>query len=179
MIDGGSTTYQVCRNLTAADRLTVISCAAINLWEDLLSKSNIQLFLTGGFLRPESLSMVGDFSNNMLRSFRASKAILGIDGISLENGFTALNFLEADIKRSMIAASEQLLIVADHTKFGKVCPIPVAALEQVRTIVTDSGISPKFVKELERIGVEVIIADPAGGPMIEQETHFLQVARSG
>jgi DeoR family fructose operon transcriptional repressor len=179
MIDGGSTTYQVCRHLTTADHLTVISCAAINLWEDLLSKSNIQLFLTGGFLRPESLSMVGDFSNNMLRSFRASKAILGIDGISLENGFTALNFLEADIKRSMIAASEELIIVADHSKFGKVCPIPVAALKQASTIVTDVGISLKFVKELERSGVEVIVANPAEIAITEHEPHFIQLARSG
>jgi DeoR family fructose operon transcriptional repressor len=171
MMDGGSTTYQVSRHLVGANHLTVISCAAIDLWEDLLSKSSIQLFLTGGFLRPESLSMVGDFSNNMLRSFRASKAILGIDGISLDNGFTALNFLEADIKKSMIAASEELIFVADHSKFGKVCPIPVAALPQASTVVTDAGVSPRFVDELEKAGVKVVVAEVMINPPAEYDGY--------
>lgn len=159
MMDGGSTTYQVCRNLSRFEKLTIISCAVHSLWADLLANTGLQVFLTGGFLRPESLSLVGEFSTEMLRSFRASKTIIGIDGISLDNGFTALNFLEADIKKKMIAASEELVIVTDHTKFGKVGPIPVAPLEQAACIVTDAGVSDEYVQRLERAGVRVVVAD--------------------
>jgi DeoR/GlpR family transcriptional regulator of sugar metabolism len=121
---------------------------AHSLWQDLAQKSNLQIFLTGGYLRPESLSLVGDFSENMLRNFRASKAILGIDAISLEKGFTALNILEASIKKSMIDSSQELIIVADHTKFGKVSPIPVAALEQASIVVTDCYAPEALVSQL-------------------------------
>ncbi len=159
MMDGGSTTYQVCRQMTHVHHLTIISCAVHDLWEELVTQPGLQVFLIGGLLRPESLSLVGGFSSEMLRSFRASKAILGIDGISLENGFTALNFLEADIKKHMIAASEELIIVADHTKFGRVSPIPVAALNQASKLVTDASVPIRFVKELEKVGIEVIVAD--------------------
>jgi len=159
MMDGGSTTYQVCRNLSQFSKLTVISCAVHSLWAELLANTGLQVFLTGGFLRPESLSLVGEFSTEMLRSFRASKTIIGIDGVSMDNGFTALNFLEADIKKKMIAASEQLVIVTDHTKFGKVGPIPVASLEQATYVVTDAGVSADYVERLERAGIQVIVAD--------------------
>lgn len=159
MIDGGSTTYQVIRNLADKHSLTIISCMAHSLWQELIAKSNLQIFLTGGYLRPESLSLVGDFSENMIRNFRASKAILGIDAVSLENGFTALNFLEANIKKRMIEGSQELIFVADHTKFGKVSPIPIAPIERASKVVTDCHASPQFIEALREKGVEVIVAE--------------------
>jgi DeoR/GlpR family transcriptional regulator of sugar metabolism len=159
MIDGGTTTYQVCRNLADKRNLSIISDAFYNVWQELVSRSNLQIFLTGGFLRAESLSLVGEVAENMLHSFRAVKSILGIDGISLENGFTTLNFLEAGVKKRMIENTQELIIVADHTKFGKICPIPVAPIQRASKIVTDSGTSPDIIARLEKQGVEVIVAN--------------------
>jgi DeoR/GlpR family transcriptional regulator of sugar metabolism len=105
MIDGGTTTFQVCYNLGDKENMTIISCVLNTLWQELAMKANLQIFLTGGYLRAESLSLVGEVAENMLRGFRASKAILGIDGISLEHGLTTVNFLEAGVKKRMIEAS--------------------------------------------------------------------------
>lgn len=121
-------------------------------------KANLQIFLTGGYLRAESLSLVGEVAENMLRGFRASKAILGIDGISLEHGLTTVNFLEAGVKKRMIEASQELIIVADHTKFDRVGLIPVAPVERASKIITDSGASPEVIASLRDRGVEVIVA---------------------
>lgn len=159
MIDGGTTTFQVCRHLHDKRNLTVVSCALTNLWQELASKSNLQIFLTGGFLRSESFSLVGEVAENVVGSFRGTKAMLGIDGISFENGFTAVNFLEAAVKRRMVEASQELVIVSDHTKFGKVCPIPVAPISRASTLVTDAGVSPDDVDRLRAAGVRVVIAD--------------------
>ena len=159
MIDGGTTTYQVCRNLVDKRNLSIISCAYYNVWQELASRSNLQIFLTGGFLRAETLSLVGEVAENMLQGFRAFKAILGIDAISLENGFTTMNFLEAGVKKHMIESSQELIVVADHTKFGKICPIPVAPLNKASKIVTDSGTPVQVIQALEGLGVEVIVAD--------------------
>lgn len=158
MIDGGTTTFQVCRNLANRRNLTIISCALHSLWQELATRPNLDIFLTGGYLRGATLSLVGDVAETTLRGFRASKAILGIDGISLEHGLTTINFLEAGVKKRMIEASQQLIIVADHTKFGKVCLMPVAPVERATKIVTDAGVLPEFVEQLRERGVEVIIA---------------------
>jgi DeoR family transcriptional regulator, fructose operon transcriptional repressor len=161
MIDGGTTTYHVCMNMAGKLNLSVISNASYSALQDLVLRDNLQVFVTGGYLRAESLSLVGEVAENMLRSFRAVKTILGIDGISLENGFTTLNFLEAGVKKRMIEASQELIVVADHTKFDKIFPIPVAPLQRASKVVTDSGISPETRDRLERLGVEVIVADIA------------------
>ena len=159
MIDGGTTTYQVCRNLVDKHNLSIISCAYYNVWQELASRPNLQVFLTGGFLRAETLSLVGEVAENMLQGFRAVKSILGMDAISLENGFTTLNFLEAGVKKHMIEYSQELIVVADHTKFGKICPIQVASLNKASKIVTDSGTPVQVIEALEGLGLEVIIAD--------------------
>lgn len=159
MIDGGTTTLQVCRNLADKHDLSIISCALNNLWQELVSKADLQIFLTGGYLRAQSLSLVGEVAENMLRGFLANKTILGIDGISLENGFTTVNFLEASIKKRMIEAGQELIIVADHTKFGKICPIPVAPVERASKVVTDAHVSAEFIRSLEKRGVEVVVAE--------------------
>jgi DeoR/GlpR family transcriptional regulator of sugar metabolism len=159
MIDGGSTTYQLCKNLYIKNNLNVITCAFFNLWPELVAKSNMQLFLIGGFLRKESLSLVGEVREGMIDHFRANKYFMGIDGISLEHGLTTLNYQEASLKKRLLESSQELIIVTDHTKFGKVCPIPVSSLERVSKIVTDSGISQSFRKSLENKGIELIIAE--------------------
>jgi DeoR family transcriptional regulator, fructose operon transcriptional repressor len=159
MIDGGTTTYHVCKNLIDKRYLTVISCTMFTLWRDLAARSDLQIFLTGGFLRKETSSLVGELAEYAIRCFRANKAVLGIDGISLDMGFTTFNFLEAGIKRRMIEASEELIIVADHTKFDKLCPIPVAPLDCACTIVTDDRVSRQVVASLEEHGIKVIIAE--------------------
>jgi DeoR/GlpR family transcriptional regulator of sugar metabolism len=158
MIDGGTTTYHVCRNLVEKHNVSVISNSFYNVLQDLVSRNtSLQVFVTGGFLRAESLSLVGDVAENMLHSFRAVKTILGIDGISLENGFTTLNFLEAGVKKRMVDASQELIFVADHTKFGKICPIPVAPITRASKLVTDPGTSPEMIARLEALGVTVIV----------------------
>lgn len=163
MIDGGTTTYQVCNNLTNKKGLTIVSCALNTLWQDLIQKGNVDVFLTGGFLRAQSFSMVGDVAEKMLQNFRANKAVLGIDGIDLLHGFTARNVMEASVKKQMIASSQELIIVADHTKFGKVGLVPVAKLEQVSTIVTGCSVPKEFVSALRSHGIRVILAEPAAG----------------
>jgi DeoR family transcriptional regulator, fructose operon transcriptional repressor len=158
MIDGGTTTYEVCRHLAGHRGLTVISCAVNALWPELASKAGLEIFLTGGYLRPQSLSLVGEAAETMLRGVRGNKAVLGIDGISLEHGLTTLNFLEAGIKKRMIEASQELIIVADHTKLGRVGVIPVAPVERMAVLVTDSGAPDEMVVALRERGVKVILA---------------------
>jgi DeoR/GlpR family transcriptional regulator of sugar metabolism len=163
MIDGGTTTYEVIRVLGNKRNLTVISNVLNNLWQELSGKADLQIFLTGGFLRAQSLSLVGEVAEIALHGFRANKAILGIDGISIEHGFTTLNFLEASVKKHMIEASQELIIVADHTKFGKVGLIPVAQVDGECTIVTDWRAPVGYVTALKEHGVRVIMAAaPAG-----------------
>jgi DeoR/GlpR family transcriptional regulator of sugar metabolism len=158
MVDAGTTTLHICRHLGNKHGLTLITSAVNEMWAELAASTDTRVFLTGGLLYPESLSMVGEVAETMLTGFRANKAILGIDGVSLEHGLTTMSYLEVGIKKRMIEASQELIIVVDHSKLGKVGLMPVATIESVSTIVTDSGAPADFVHQLEQRGVNVITA---------------------
>lgn len=158
MIDGGTTTPYVHRNLTQIKNLTIVSnSAALAAELSLFQYANI--YLTGGFLRRTSLSLVGEVAENTVERFRANKAILGIDGISVARGLTTINFLEAGVKKKMLSSCEQLIIVADYSKIEKVCLVPVTNLEEVSILVTDSKAPKELIDRFIDVGIEVIVAN--------------------
>ena len=148
-------------NLSSKRNLTIISNALNNLWQRLDLDSDLQIFSTGGYLHAGVLLLCRRRCREHVAQIRASKAIIGIDGISLEHGFTTLNFMEAAVKKRMIEMSEELIIVADHTKFSKIGLIPVAPIERANRIVTDNGVPSELVARLEKRGVQLLITDTA------------------
>jgi DeoR/GlpR family transcriptional regulator of sugar metabolism len=157
MIDGGSTTHYVVRHLLDKRGLTFVTNAT-SLLPDLLSISDADIWLTGGFLHRGFETALGEASIEVLERFRATKAILGIDGVSLQGGFTATNSSVARAKQKMAASSAQVIIVCDHTKFGQVCLIPIARIEEIDYLVTDSGASSDAVEAIRARGTTVIVA---------------------
>jgi DeoR family fructose operon transcriptional repressor len=156
-IDAGTTTQRVARELKHMKGLTVVT-NSLNVCAELVDASSVELILVGGSFRKESFSMVGPLAENTVRQFHADKAILGIDAISLEKGLTTPNLLEAAVKKEMIAASDELIIVADHSKVGRTSFCYVAPLTEMDKLVTDSGISEKHLASLREIGIEVQVA---------------------
>ena len=157
MIDGGSTTQYVARRLLAKRRLTFVTNAT-SLVPALLAISDAEVHLTGGLLNREFETLLGEVCVETLRHFRATKAVLGIDGVSLQSGFTATHASVAAAKRKMAAASETVIVVCDHTKFEQVCLMPIASIEDVDYLVTDSGAPPEMVEAIRARGTEVIVA---------------------
>jgi DeoR/GlpR family transcriptional regulator of sugar metabolism len=64
----------------------------------------------------------------------------------------------ASIKKKMIEACSKLIIVADHTKIGRVCVMPVAPLKSVDYIITDDGASPEVIESIRATGINVMVA---------------------
>jgi len=160
MIDGGSTTSHVVRNLVSKRGLTIITNAA-SLLSDLLAIEDAEVYATGGLLRRDGMTFVGEIADDMVMRFHTHKAILGMDGVSIRCGLTGTHPTMAFGKRRMINASEQLIVVCDHTKLEKVSLVPIAALEAMDYLVTDSNADPDIVDAIRERGPEVIVA-PVG-----------------
>jgi DeoR family fructose operon transcriptional repressor len=158
MIDGGTTTAEVCGLLGARRNLTVVSSALNPALPALVTDCGVEVFLTGGYLLPQSQALVGDAAEASLRGIHAGKAILGMDGVSLEHGLTTQKFLEARMKRLMIESCDSVIIVADHTKLGRIGMIHVAPLTAADTLVTDELAPSELLEQLEMRGIRVVIA---------------------
>jgi len=91
-----------------------------------------------------------------------SKAIIGIDGISINYGLTTPIHQEAEVTRLMIERTQgPVIVVADHTKMGVVSNFVTAPIEKISMLITDKNIETDFREELERRNIKVVIAEEA------------------
>lgn len=157
LIDAGTTTLELVRHLSGKRGLTVIA-TSIRIAEELEQVTGVNTILTGGTLRSSTTSLVNPMMDQSLASVIASRAFLGISGVSTEHGFTTGDFAEADVKKQLIAHAREIIVLADSSKLGKVSPAFVARLDQAHLLVTDDGAAGEYVQSLETQGLKVLVA---------------------
>lgn len=156
MLDSGTTVHQVARYLKMRRGLTVVT-NAINIVNELANCEGITLLVTGGTLRPSTFSLVGAQAQEILKKINADWAFIGTSGITVRQGFTNTNLFEAEVKRAMIASARRVVVLADHSKFGKVSFASFASLEEVDQIITDSGVAEEELRPIRDTGVDVMV----------------------
>jgi DeoR family fructose operon transcriptional repressor len=155
ILDGGSTVAAVARELSTKSIHIVTN--SLPIAESLESLRNVELSLTGGYLDPRLRVMLGPFCEQMLAAIRADALIMGIGSIT-ESGFSNNNTLVVGSEQKMIEVAGKVIIVADHTKFGRGGMIPVAPLSAAHVVISDSQLAPEFIDLLRANGVEVLLA---------------------
>jgi len=94
----------------------------------------------------------------MLHNLHCSKLFFGVDGIDVKQGVSCATPEEADLLAEMIRMSKTVIVLADSTKVGASAFGHICDIGSVDVLVTDSGISDKQRKALEKQGVSVMIA---------------------
>lgn len=157
-IGSGSTTAYVARHLVDRKNLTVVT-NALTIATELAAAEGVTVVVTGGMMRVSELSLVGHIAEQSLREVRVDKVIMGMRAISLEAGMTNDYLPEVMTDRTIIEMAPELIVVADHTKFGKVASAYLAPVERITTLVTDAGADPAWLSRLREIGIHVIVAE--------------------
>jgi DeoR family fructose operon transcriptional repressor len=159
-VNSGTTTTEVIRHIPSGAKVTVVTnnlSAAMQVHE-----VGFELILLGGTFYPRSNAVVGHFAAENLRQMNANKTFIGADGMSLKYGYTVPNNPEAELVHLMIERTRgQVIVVADHSKWGVVSNFEVARIEEIPTLVTDSKLSTQARNELAARNVRVIIAGAA------------------
>lgn len=118
----------------------------------------MQLVFLGGTLRRKNLSFYGTQTERALQDLHVDKLILAADGFDIEKGLTTHFEPEALLNRMMCRAASEIIVVADSSKFGRICLHKITESQGISKLVTDTGIPESARDELTRIGVEVISA---------------------
>jgi len=156
-LSGGTTTAEVARELAWRQDLTVVT-NALPIALLLSERGRVRVVMTGGFLRPESLELVGALAENTFSAVNVGTAILGADGVSASAGVTTHDDTEARTNRAMVAAAQRTVVVADGSKVGRVALAQMAGLDQVAALVTDPSADPEELDRIRAAGVEVVVA---------------------
>ncbi|HVP18430.1 MAG TPA: DeoR/GlpR family DNA-binding transcription regulator [Spirochaetia bacterium] len=161
-IDAGSTAAHLALAMDDTRRITVVTHSTTVL-QALERKSNIRTIILGGTVHAASHSLVGLLAEESVRQFRFAKAFLGTVGINVQEGFTQSNVEEISLKRQVAERAREVIVLADSSKFNQDVLVMFLRLEQVHTVITDSGVRQQDRSALEERGIRVIVARAGGG----------------
>ena len=156
ILDSGTTTTQIARKIKAFKKDIKIITNAINIAAELAGSDN-EIFLTGGFLREKSFSLVGPFAEDTLKNLHADKLFLGVDGIHFDYGLMTPNMMEGRVNQIMMQISREVILVTDSSKFGKRSISVISNIRAADKIITDKNLQQEDFERLTEMGIEVIL----------------------
>lgn len=155
LLDGGSTTYELARLLVGRPlQIVTNSLPVANLFA---SGDATDLVLIGGYIHPRSGVALGPYANAMLGELSVRRAVLSVAGAT-EQGYYNSNLLLVETERAMMRTADEVIVVADSTKFGKTSLVRLCELGEIDSLIVDSGISDDWRDKLTAAGVNLIVA---------------------
>jgi len=157
LLDAGTTTARLADALPA-DRELVVVTNSLPIAMSLSVRPNITVLMIGGRVRGRTQASVDAWALQALANTFVDVAFIGANGISPERGLTTPDTTESAVKRAMIRAARRAVVLADHTKIGQDHLSRFAELDEIDTLITDSGLDAQLADELRAQGPRVLLA---------------------
>lgn len=157
ILDSGSTTTEIAKNILEKKGLTVIT-NSLNIALILGANPSFQVIVTGGEFKPPTLSLTGQKAADFLKDIHVDKLFLATAGISLRSGLTYPSISDIMVKKAMIDAAAYTFLVADSTKIDKNALASLGALSLIHYFITDTCIDEKYLKLFKANEIEIIIS---------------------
>lgn len=158
IINGGTTTFQMVHPL--ASRRMQIFTNSFPIAEHLLKHSKNTIMLSGGAIYREQNIILSPFENDVTRNFYARRVFLGAQGLG------PIGLMEADplliqAEQKLIGQADELIILADSSKFSNRSSLVLCPLNRIDVVITDDGISDKAAAMLEAAEISLIVVQPS------------------
>ncbi len=156
IINGGTTTFQMVHPL-ATKRCQVFT-NSFPIAEHLLKHSKNTIMLSGGVIYREQNIILSPFENDVTRNFYAKRMFMGAQGLG------HLGLMEADplliqAEQKLVDQADELVVLADSSKFKKRSSLILCPLGRITTLITDNAIRKEDRQMLEDAGVNLVIAE--------------------
>lgn len=161
MLSNGSINIMLARELAQKRSDLTIITNSLDAAMILNKNASHKVIVTGGELRKHNQSMVGSVCLDCLDHFHADKAIVNVDGISLENGVTEFNIEEAAVIRKMLSMSQTRVVLCDYGRFSEIVLNRVCTIDTIDIVFTDWNIPLRQIKEWEDAGIKIVSAEKA------------------
>lgn len=154
-MDCGSTVFQMCAHLRKLERLTIIT-NSLPIVTELLGQPGFYFNLVGGEIDAGRRAVHGSMALEHISRYRAAKAFVGVDGISLAGGLSASSEKEASITLAMARQANETFLLCDSSKIEVDSYLAFAPVSMVSSLVTDRGLPLETRKKYEEAGVRVV-----------------------
>ena len=155
MIDGGSTTLQMCPHLAGLNLQVLTN--SLYIVSALLNQSGTRVLVPSGAVFPEQNIILSVFGDDGMPRCHAPKLFMGAAAIG------AAGLMQADIvlvagERRFIERAEEIIVLVDASKFDGPSGNVVCDLDDIDIIVSDDRISDRTASMIERAGVKLVVA---------------------
>jgi DeoR/GlpR family transcriptional regulator of sugar metabolism len=153
ILDGGTTTFEVARKLIHLPLMVVTNSLSIaNL---MAGHSNIELIVVGGYVHPKTGVTLGPVAVDALKNINVRRLVMSVGGIT-DKGLFNSNTLLVETERQMMDSADEVIVVADHEKFGHSALAHLCPLDRMDRLVVDRDVSEEWTAKVREHGVEVI-----------------------
>lgn len=155
LLDNGSSAERLAAHMGDLAPLVVMT-RSLDVAYTVLGHKQHQVMLTGGRIRPETMSVTGRLVDTALSEMRFDTFVMGADSIDPEKGLSTTREDEAHQNRAMIEASERVIVLADSTKFSKPRLHRICAIDRIFALVTDLDPNHEIASRVRERGVRLI-----------------------
>lgn len=152
-MDCGSTVFRLCQFIRNK-RITVVTNSLPVLSE--LMDSTVSVNLVGGEVDKERRAMHGLIAEEHIARYRAHRAFIGVDGISLQNGLSANGEKEASTATAMARQTEKVYLLCDSSKLETDKYLYFAPLSLFDVLITDQEAKPDVMTAYRQAGITLI-----------------------
>jgi DeoR family fructose operon transcriptional repressor len=159
-IDNSSTCIFLIKYIPVDFQVTIITNSIKVILESLKYKNSKHLVVClGGFINESNLSTYGNIAQKNAAEFYPNKAFMSCAGIHPPDQVVDTSILEVDTKRLMIERSKEVILLADHSKFGKNGNVFLADFDSIDVLITDNQAKADQLKLMGDAGIRTLVAD--------------------
>lgn len=153
-LDSGTTAY--CLACIVPDEEYIITTSGITCAMELSKLPKPRLRMLGGSVNKNSFSVNGDVSVAELTDLNFNIAFLGSTGYIPGRGFVTSVEEDYMLKKTVVENSQQVVMLVDSTKVGKLGTYTIAPLSKVDTVVVDDGFREEDLAAIRAAGVAIL-----------------------
>lgn len=155
MIDGGSTTLQMCPHLDGL-ALQVLT-NSLHIVSALLPQPTTRILVPSGQVFREQNIVLSAAGDDGMPRFHAPKLFMGAASMG-PAGLMQADVILVAAERRLIERADEIIVLVDSSKFSGPSGNVVCSLDEIDVVVTDSAIEPRHVAMMEAAGIRVVIA---------------------
>ncbi|MBJ8026830.1 DeoR/GlpR family DNA-binding transcription regulator [Bacillus cereus group sp. N21] len=161
--DASTTALEVSKLIKDHKDVTVVT-NNLSIAIELADVPEIVVIVLGGFLRGKSLSVMGASLKQYLERIYIDKAFISSKALSFHEGLTDTAIDEGEAKQAMLSKSNEVIVLADHTKLGKVAFYKVCDKQGITKIITDeliplTPLQQECINSYKEYGTPIILAN--------------------
>ena len=159
LLDDGTTTLELAKLL--GDFPVTVLTNDITIFNELISKDLINLYIVGGALRRDGNSLIisGDDAVQFIKKFRVNKLFLGVSTIDKDNGLMIFHYGDKTIKRAFMSIANEIICLAVSAKFNQTAFTNFADIDEIDKIITDSKLDYTVLEDYKNANIQVMVSD--------------------